>query len=173
MDDYLKASCKDMACCDTNTASTRSREFPIGPLETVTTRESRGALELVDACTKPEHVSKWFAPFTCEVTECSIDLRVGGNYHIVFVTEDGSEVVVEPAEPTRPSSRRLTGESRTAWLASKGDERDALAVEVSGDRQETDGLRDRRLTDGESLDDAAARRRPRPHDQVRSSTEDI
>ena len=33
----------------------------------------------------------WFAPFACEVTECSIDLRVGGSYHFVFVTEDGTE----------------------------------------------------------------------------------
>ena len=24
--------------------------------------------------------------------ECSIDLRVGGNYHVVFMTEDGSEM---------------------------------------------------------------------------------
>ena len=26
-----------------------------------------------------------------ELTECSIDLRVGGSYHIVFVTDDGNE----------------------------------------------------------------------------------
>jgi uncharacterized protein YndB with AHSA1/START domain len=66
-------------------------EFPTA-LEIVTTREFDAPVELVfDVLTKPEHVSKWFAPFTCEVTECSIDLRVGGSYHIVFVTEDGSE----------------------------------------------------------------------------------
>jgi uncharacterized protein YndB with AHSA1/START domain len=66
-------------------------EFP-SELEIVTTREFDAPVELVfDVLTKPEHVSKWFAPFTCEVTECSIDLRVGGSYHIVFVTEDGSE----------------------------------------------------------------------------------
>ena len=81
-------------------------EFP-NDLEIVTTREFDAPLELVfDVLTKPEHVSKWFAPFACEVTECSIDLRVGGNYHIVFVTEDGTRcsfrgryLVVEP--PTR------------------------------------------------------------------------
>ena len=66
-------------------------EFP-NELEIVTTREFDAPIELVfDAFTKPEHVSKWFAPFTCEVTVCSIDLRVGGNYHIAFVTEDGTE----------------------------------------------------------------------------------
>jgi uncharacterized protein YndB with AHSA1/START domain len=66
-------------------------EFP-NDLEIVTTREFEAPIALVfDVLTKPEHVSKWFAPFECEVTECSIDLRVGGNYHIVFVTGDGTE----------------------------------------------------------------------------------
>jgi uncharacterized protein YndB with AHSA1/START domain len=61
-------------------------------LEIVITREFEAPIGLVfDVMTKPEHVSKWFAPFTCELTECSIDLRVGGNYHIVFVAEDGTE----------------------------------------------------------------------------------
>jgi uncharacterized protein YndB with AHSA1/START domain len=66
-------------------------EFP-NELEIVTTREFDAPLELVfDVLTKPEHVRNWFAPFTDVVTECSIDLRVGGNCHIVFVTEDGTE----------------------------------------------------------------------------------
>lgn len=32
----------------------------------------------------------WFAPFTCELTVCEIDLRVGGEYHIVFLADDGT-----------------------------------------------------------------------------------
>jgi uncharacterized protein YndB with AHSA1/START domain len=51
-------------------------------------------------------VRKTFAPFEEEVTVCSIDLRVGGNYHIVMVTPDriecsfrGTYLEVEP--PTR------------------------------------------------------------------------
>jgi uncharacterized protein YndB with AHSA1/START domain len=81
-------------------------EFP-SDLEIVTTREFDAPLELVfDVLTKPEHVSNWFAPFTDRVTECSIDLRVGGNYHIVFVTEDGTEcsfrgTYLEVEPPTR------------------------------------------------------------------------
>jgi uncharacterized protein YndB with AHSA1/START domain len=81
-------------------------EYP-NDLEIVTSREFDAPLELVfDVITKPEHVTHWFAPFTCEVTECSIDLRVGGTYHIVFVTEDGTEcsfrgTYVEVAPPTR------------------------------------------------------------------------
>jgi uncharacterized protein YndB with AHSA1/START domain len=81
-------------------------EFP-SELEIVTTREFHAPIALVfDVLTKPEHVSKWFAPFTCEVTKCSIDLRVGGHYHIVFVTEDGTEcsfrgTYLEVEPPTR------------------------------------------------------------------------
>jgi uncharacterized protein YndB with AHSA1/START domain len=61
-------------------------------LEIVTTREFDAPIELVfDVLTQPEHVSKWFAPFTDRVTKCSIDLRVGGSYHIVFVTPAGTE----------------------------------------------------------------------------------
>ena len=48
-------------------------EFP-NDLEIVTTREFDAPIELVfDVLTKPEHVSKWFAPFACEVTKCSIE----------------------------------------------------------------------------------------------------
>ena len=66
-------------------------EYP-SELEILTTREFDAPIELVfDVLTKPEHVSKWFAPFTCEMTVCSVDLRVGGDYHFVFVTEEGNE----------------------------------------------------------------------------------
>ena len=81
-------------------------EFP-NDLEIVTTRQFKSPIALVfDVLTRPEHVSKWFAPFTCKVTECSIDLRVGGSYHIVFVTDDGTEcsfrgTYLEVEPPTR------------------------------------------------------------------------
>ena len=66
-------------------------EYP-SELEIVTTREFDAPLELVfDVFTKPEHVRNWFAPFSDEVTVCDIDLRVGGSYHVVFVTPDGTE----------------------------------------------------------------------------------
>jgi uncharacterized protein YndB with AHSA1/START domain len=81
-------------------------EFP-NDLEVVTIREFDAPIGLVfDVLTKPEHVRKWFAPFDCEVTVCSIDPRVGGNYHIVFVTKDGTEcsfrgTYLEVEPPTR------------------------------------------------------------------------
>ena len=76
-------------------------------LDVVVTREFDAPIELVfDVLTKPEHVSKWFAPRGCEMKECSIDLRVGGNYHQVFVTDGGTEcsfrgTYLEVEPPTR------------------------------------------------------------------------
>jgi uncharacterized protein YndB with AHSA1/START domain len=66
-------------------------EFP-SDLEIVLTRELDAPIELVfDVLTKPEHVGKWLAPFEDKMTVCTADLRVGGDYHQVFVTEDGTE----------------------------------------------------------------------------------
>jgi uncharacterized protein YndB with AHSA1/START domain len=81
-------------------------EFP-NDLEVLVTREFDAPIALVyDVLTKPEHVSKWFAPFGCVMKECSIDLQVGGNYHQVFVAEDGTEcsfrgTYLEIEPPTR------------------------------------------------------------------------
>jgi uncharacterized protein YndB with AHSA1/START domain len=81
-------------------------EFP-NDLEILTTREFDAPIALVfDVFTKPEHVKKTFAPFGEEVTVCSIDLRVGGTYHYVFVTDDGTEcsfrgTYLEVEPPTR------------------------------------------------------------------------
>jgi uncharacterized protein YndB with AHSA1/START domain len=90
----------------TNRRGSAVVSFP-NDLEIVVTREFDAAIELVfDVLTSPVHVRKTVAPFGEEVTECSIDLRVGGNYHFVFVTDDGTEcsfrgtyLAVEP--PTR------------------------------------------------------------------------
>ena len=83
-----------------------SIEFP-SELEILLTRDFEAPIELVfDVLTKPEHVLKWFAPFEDKMTVCSIDLRVGGNYHMVFVTKDGTEcsfrgTYLEVEPPTR------------------------------------------------------------------------
>jgi uncharacterized protein YndB with AHSA1/START domain len=60
-------------------------------LEVVITREFDAPIALVfEVLTTPEHVSKWGATPPDRMTECSIDLRVGGNYHSSFVTGDGT-----------------------------------------------------------------------------------
>jgi uncharacterized protein YndB with AHSA1/START domain len=76
-------------------------------LDVVMTRKFDAPIALVfDVLTKAEHVSRWFAPFSCQATVCSIDLRVGGDYHMAFVTEDGAEcsfrgTYLEVERPTR------------------------------------------------------------------------
>ena len=81
-------------------------EFP-SDLEILTTRQFDAPIELVfDVLTQPEHVRNWFAPFEDTMTVCSIDLRVGGDYHHVFVTGDGTEcsfrgTYLEVEPPTR------------------------------------------------------------------------
>jgi uncharacterized protein YndB with AHSA1/START domain len=71
------------------------------------TREFEAPIGLVfDVLTKPEHVSRWFAGPGEEMKECAIDLRVGGSYHFVFVTQDGVEMsfrgtYLEVEPPTR------------------------------------------------------------------------
>ncbi len=81
-------------------------EFP-NDLEVRVTREFDAPIDLVfDVLTTPEHVNHWFAPFEDKMTACAIDLRVGGNYHMVFVTPDGIEcsfrgTFLEIERPTR------------------------------------------------------------------------
>lgn len=67
-------------------------EFP-SELEIVLRREFSAPIQLVfDVLTKAEHMRRTIAPYGEEVTVCSIDLRVGGDYHFVFVTGDGTEM---------------------------------------------------------------------------------
>jgi uncharacterized protein YndB with AHSA1/START domain len=85
---------------------TATIEFP-SALEILLTREFEAPVALLfDVMTKPEHVRHHFAPFGEEVTVCEIDLRVGGNYHLVMVTDDGTEMsfrgtYLEIEPPTR------------------------------------------------------------------------
>jgi len=108
-------------------------EFP-NELDVLITREFDAPIALVfDVLTKPEHVSKWGAYPSDPMTECSIDLRVGGTYHHVFVTEDGTEcsfrgTYLEVEPPVRTVETWLFG----GWP-------DAEAVET-WQLHETDGV---------------------------------
>jgi uncharacterized protein YndB with AHSA1/START domain len=65
-------------------------EFP-NELEVLISRQFDAPIALVfEVMTKPEHVSIWGAYPSDPMTECSVDLRVGGSYRHVFVTEDGT-----------------------------------------------------------------------------------
>jgi uncharacterized protein YndB with AHSA1/START domain len=108
-------------------------EFP-NELEILLTREFDAPIGLVfDVFTKPEHVRKTFAPYGEEVKVCSIDLRVGGNYHFVFVTDDGTEMSFRGTYLEVEPPRRTV----QTWLYDGWP--DAEAVE-SMDLQETRGM---------------------------------
>jgi uncharacterized protein YndB with AHSA1/START domain len=125
-------------------------------LEIVTVREFDAPIELVfDVLTKPEHVRHWFAPFEDEMTVCSIDLRVGGDYHMVFVTPDGQEcsfrgTYLEIEPPTRIVQ---------TWLFEGWP--DAHAVETNT-LEETDGVT--KLTVTLAFRDQAGRDHMTKHD---------
>jgi uncharacterized protein YndB with AHSA1/START domain len=81
-------------------------EFP-SELEVLLTRDFEAPIELVfDVLTKPEHLFQWFAAFDDTMTVWTVDLRVGGDYHMVSVTKDGTEcsfrgTYLEVERPTR------------------------------------------------------------------------
>lgn len=108
-------------------------EFP-SELEIVTTRKFDAPIELVwDVLTKPEHVQHWFAPFEDEVTECEIDLRVGGDYRIVFVTPTGQECAFRGTySEVEPVTRTVASWLFEGWPGAWADE----TVEL----EETDGV---------------------------------
>jgi uncharacterized protein YndB with AHSA1/START domain len=100
-------------------------------------------------------VRNWFAPFADEVTACSIDLRVGGKYHIVFVTEDGTEcsfrgTYLEVEQPTRTVA---------TWLFEGWPDADAVRTM---DLHETDGVT--KLTMKLAFRDQAGRNHMTKHD---------
>jgi len=108
-------------------------EFP-SALEILTTREFNAPAELVyDVLTKPEHVRHWFAPFEDTMTVCEIDLRVGGDYHYVIETPDGTECSFRGTflELERPN--RLVD----TWLFEGWPDADAVETVVLA---ETDGV---------------------------------
>jgi uncharacterized protein YndB with AHSA1/START domain len=81
-------------------------EFP-SDLEIVVKRDFAAPIQLVfDVFWKPEHLRRTIAPFGEEVPVCEVDLRVGGDYRYVFVTDDGTEcsfrgTFLEVEPPTR------------------------------------------------------------------------
>ena len=44
-----------------------------------------------EACTKPEHLKRWWGPRDTTITHCEMDFRVGGKWRFVLQGPDGSE----------------------------------------------------------------------------------
>jgi uncharacterized protein YndB with AHSA1/START domain len=138
-----------------NRHGTSVLEYP-SDLEIVTTRAFDAPLELVfEVLTEPDHVRHWFAPFSCVVTECAIDLRVGGSYHIVFLTEDGKECSFRGTySEVDPPTRTVA-----TWLFEGWPDADAVETVVL---HEDDGVTTMTVT--MAFSDAAGRAHMTRHD---------
>lgn len=139
-------------------------EFP-SDLEIVLTREFDAPIQLVfDVLTKAEHVIKTIAPYGEEVKVCSIDLRVGGDYHFVFVADDGREMsfrgtFLEVEPPTRTVE---------TWLYDGWP--DAEAVETV-ELQEADGVT--KLTHRLAFRDQAGRDHMTKYDGLKANYDNV
>jgi uncharacterized protein YndB with AHSA1/START domain len=107
-------------------------EFP-SELEIVVSREFQAPIALVfDVLWKPEHLRRTIAPFGETVTVCEVDLRVGGDYRYVFVTDDGVECSFRGTfQEVEPPTRTVQTWLFEGWP-------DAHAVETF-ELRETDG----------------------------------
>jgi uncharacterized protein YndB with AHSA1/START domain len=141
-----------------------SIEFPTD-LDIVLRRDFDAPIQLVfDVLTEPEHVRRTIAPYGEEVRVCSIDLRVGGEYHFVFVTDDGKEMsfrgtYLEVEPPTRTAQ---------TWLYEGWP--DAEAVE-SVDLVEVDGVT--QLTHRLSFRDQAGRDHMTKYDGLEANYDNV
>ena len=115
-----RAASKRRATVRPNRHGTQVVEYP-SELEIVTTRMFDAPVGLVfDVLTKPEHVRRWAATGGDRMTICEIDLRVGGDFHHVFVTPDGREcsfrgTYLEIEPPSRVVNTWLFEGWKDAW----------------------------------------------------------
>ena len=56
-----------------------------------TCRFQRSARRLFEAWTKPEHLRRWWGCAGSTITQCAVDLRVGGSWSLVMRMADGSD----------------------------------------------------------------------------------
>jgi len=103
-----------------NRRGTTVREFP-SALEIVTSRKFDAPITLVfKVLTKPEYLQHWWATGDDTMTICDVDFKVGGDFHNVFVTPDGTEcsfrgTYLEIDEPTRVVNSWLFEGWPDAW----------------------------------------------------------
>jgi uncharacterized protein YndB with AHSA1/START domain len=139
-------------------------EFP-SELEIRFTRDFDAPIQLVfDVLTQEEHVRRTFAPYGEEVTVCSIDLRVGGEYRYVMVTPDGTEMVFHGTFlEVEPPSRTVQTWTYDGWP-------DAETIETVELREEN-GVTT--MTQTTTFRDRAGRDRMTKYDGIEASLDNI
>jgi uncharacterized protein YndB with AHSA1/START domain len=61
------------------------------------------------AWTRPEHLSKWFAPAPWTIVHCDIDVRPGGKFHLVIRSPEGQD------HPTTGCYLEVVENRRLVW----------------------------------------------------------
>jgi uncharacterized protein YndB with AHSA1/START domain len=78
---------------------------PVKPSLTLKRRLNASPEKVFTAWTKPETLALWFGPGHCTSVEASIDLRVGGRYHITMVVPGDQHDVMGVYREIVPNER--------------------------------------------------------------------
>jgi uncharacterized protein YndB with AHSA1/START domain len=92
---------------------------PSGDRAIILTRLFDAPRQLVfDALTRPELLERWFGPRDWTPVVCEVDLRVGGHFHYVLRSADGSEMSMRGRYCEIESPNRLVHtESYENWFS--------------------------------------------------------
>ncbi len=115
--------------------------------EIVMTRVFDAPRRLVfEACTRPEHLLRWFGPRSCPIVECQVDLRVGGRWRYILRGPDGKNLGMRGVYREIAPYHRLVstesfddypGESLNTLTFSEQDGKTMLTIRVLYDSKET------------------------------------
>ena len=78
---------------------------PVKPSLTIKRRLNASPEKVFAAWTKPETLALWFGPGHCTRVDASIDLRVGGRYHITMVVPGDQHDVMGVYREIVPNER--------------------------------------------------------------------
>src|SRR4051794_24074957 len=65
--------------------------MPVSPSLTLKRQLKATPTKVYDAWTDPDKIARWFGPAQVETLHAETDARVGGRFHIQFVTPDGEQ----------------------------------------------------------------------------------
>jgi uncharacterized protein YndB with AHSA1/START domain len=102
-------------------------------------RLPRSSQLLFDAWTKPEHLRQWWGCEGSCITQCAIDLRIGGSWSLVMQMKDGSNhpfhgtyrEIVRPRRLVYTECYDMPQLGRPEWLTTVTFEEDAGATLVT------------------------------------------
>lgn len=99
----------------------------------VTRRFEAPREEVFEAYTKPEHVQHWLGVFGgWEMSECEVDLRIGGEFHYVWTGPDGKRMGYRGRYTELDPPERISIEATFDEPWFEGEERGTVVFEEVG-----------------------------------------